>query len=214
MARSGSQYKLFDEPVHFPNGLIYRPHFISEEEEELLLEFISEHELRQATGGEAGEYLSKRRYRHFGWGFDYNNGRLIPGPPLPRFLQRFSHRIEKWLDLPRGSVVEALINEYTPGTQLGWHRDNEKFEHVVGISLKGWARMRWRPLLKDGQKRDTKDTISLELEPRSAYIMQNEVRWKWQHSVAHTRTLRYSITFRTLPAGMPVPKTKRALGRA
>jgi alkylated DNA repair dioxygenase AlkB len=201
MPRSGAQYKLFDEPVQFPNGLVYRPNFITEEEEELLLEFISQHELKHATGGEAGEYISKRRYRHFGWDYDFEKEKIIPGPPLPRFLQRFSHRIEKWLHIPRGKVVEALINEYTPGTQLGWHRDNEPFEHVVGISLAGWARMRWRPLKKRGSA-DAKEVLSLELEPRSAYIMQKDVRWKWQHSVAQTRTLRYSITFRTLPEGM------------
>lgn len=209
MTRSGTQYKLFDEPLHFPNGLIYRPDFINAEEEELLIEFISAQRLKHATGGENGEYTAKRRYRHFGWGFDYKNENLIPGPPLPRFLERFSYRIEKWLDLPRGQVVEALINEYSPGTPLGWHRDNEKFEHIIGVSLSGWARMRFRPITPRSCQKDPKDVLSLELEPRSAYIMQNDVRWAWQHSVAATRALRYSITFRTLPTGMKAPTPLR-----
>jgi alkylated DNA repair dioxygenase AlkB len=208
MPRSGTQYKLFDEPVHFNNGLIYRPHFISAEEEELLLAFISAQDLRHARGGEKGEYEAKRRHKHFGWDYDFKQNRFIPGPPLPRFLERFSHRIEKWIDLPRGKVVEALINEYTPGSALGWHRDNERFEHVVGISIGGWARMRFRPLKQRGT-RDSKEVISLEVEPCSAYIMQKEVRWDWQHSVARTRALRYSITFRTLPKDFKVPPTKR-----
>jgi alkylated DNA repair dioxygenase AlkB len=38
----------------------------------------------------------------------------------------------------------------------------------------------------------------LELAPRSAYRMQGAARWQWQHSISATRTLRYSITFRTL----------------
>ncbi len=198
MTRAGEQYKLFDEPVHFENGLVYRPDFITEEEEELLLEFISQQQLRHAKGGDEGQYESKRRYKHFGWGWSERKNELVPGPPLPRFLQRFSHRIEKWLSLPRDHVVEALINEYTPGTALGWHRDNEPFEHIIGISLNGWARMRFRPL-SWYQTKDSAQILNVELEPRSAYIMQKEVRWQWQHSVATTRTLRYSITFRTKP---------------
>lgn len=201
--RSGTQYKMFDEPVHFPNGLIYRPHFITVEEERFLLEFIGKQDLRHATGGEEGEYQARRRHKHFGWGYDFKCGRIIPGPPFPRTLAHFSRKIEKWLDLSRGRVVEALINEYTPGAALGWHRDNEKFEHVIGISIGGWARMRFRPIKRRGM-RSAEEVISLELEPCSAYIMQNDVRWHWQHSVAATRTLRYSITFRTLPSGMRV----------
>ena len=201
MVRSGTQYKLFDAPVHFASGLVYRPRFITKDEEELLLEFISAQDLHHAKGGEKGEYGAKRRHKQFGWGYDFKRDRFVPGPPLPRFLGRFSRRIEKWLDLPRGKVVEALINEYTPGSALGWHRDNERFEHIVGISLGGWARMRFRPIRKRGSY-DPKEVVSLELEPRSAYVMQKDVRWSWQHSVAATRTLRYSITFRTLPAGI------------
>lgn len=202
-SRSGGQYKLFDAPVTFSNGLIYRPDFITPEEEELLLAFIESQPLVHPTGGPADAYEAKRRIKNFGWRYDFKNERLIPGPPLPRFLQRFARRIEKWLDLSRGRVIEALINEYTPATALGWHRDNESFEHVVGISLAGWARMRWRSL-KNMQ--DKNKILALELEPRSAYVMQGDVRWKWQHSVAATKTLRYSITFRTLPKGMRLPK--------
>ena len=203
MKRSGAQYKLFETDAHFENGLIYRPDFITAEEEELLLIFIEEQALKHARGGESGEYRAKRRHKGFGWGYDFENKKLIPGRPLPLILQNCARRIEKWLDIPRGRVVEALINEYTPGSALGWHRDNEPFEHVVGISLAGWIKMRFRPL---GGTRDPKRIVSLELEPRSVYVMQNKVRWDWQHSVATARTLRYSITFRTLPAGMPVPK--------
>ena len=45
------------------------------------------------------------------------------------------------------------------------------------------------------------DVLSLELAPRSAYLLRAEARWGWQHSVAPTPALRYSITFRTRRAG-------------
>jgi hypothetical protein len=31
-------------------------------------------------------------------------------------------------------------------------------------------------------------------------VLRDDVRWKWQHSIAPTRELRYSITFRTRKA--------------
>jgi alkylated DNA repair dioxygenase AlkB len=40
--------------------------------------------------------------------------------------------------------------------------------------------------------------LKLAVAPRSLYLMTGEARWGWQHSVAATRTLRYSITLRTL----------------
>lgn len=198
MKRSGSQYKLFETDARLTNGFLYKPDFISSEEEELLIAFIQGRQLSHAVGGTEGQYKAKRRHMNFGWSYDFERKSFIPGPPLPRFLQRFARRIEKWLDIPRGSVVEALLNEYTPGSALGWHRDNEEFEHIVGISLCGWIRMRLRPLSRKGDTH-AKDAVSLELEPRSVYVMQGDVRWNWQHSVAAARTLRYSITFRTLP---------------
>jgi alkylated DNA repair dioxygenase AlkB len=201
MKRSGGQGKLLDTETRLPSGLVYRPDFITPEEEELLIAFIESNGLRHASGGPEGEYEAKRRYAHFGWGYDHKRERVKPGPPLPKFLQRFAHRIEKWRGFPKGSVVEALVNEYAPGTALGFHRDNEKFEHIVGISLGGWARMKFRPLKRAG-KRSAAEVFSAEMEPRSAYVMQEEIRWDWQHAVAATRALRYSITFRTLPKGM------------
>jgi alkylated DNA repair dioxygenase AlkB len=35
------------------------------------------------------------------------------------------------------------------------------------------------------------------VQPRSIYLLRGPARWEWQHSVSATRSLRYSITFRT-----------------
>ena len=209
MKRAGAQYKLFETEARLENGLRYRPDFITADEEEALLVWIGALDLTHAKGGAKGEYEAKRRHANFGWSYDFKREELIPGPPLPPFLGRFARRIEKWLDLPRGRVVEALVNEYTEGTGLGWHCDSESFEHVVGISLSGWVKMRFRPLV--GHKPENKGgqtsikSTGVELEPRSVYLMAGPVRWDWQHSVAPARTLRYSITFRTLPSSIRIP---------
>lgn len=202
MQRHAAQGKLFDLGQRLPNGLVYRPDFVTREEELQFLETFAKLPLKHPSYGEEGEYQAKRRMMSFGWTYDFDNNKLVKGPPLPLFFQPLQRRIAKWLGIPANQVVEALINEYPPGAQIGWHRDSEEFESIIGISLQGWARMRFRPLssLKKETAEMQKDVIVLEVEPRSAYIMQKEVRWKWQHSVAPVPELRYSITFRTLPS--------------
>jgi alkylated DNA repair dioxygenase AlkB len=102
-------------------------------------------------------------------------------------------RVGAWLGIPPEDFGYALVSEYRPGTQLGWHRDVPHFEVVAGVSLGGRATMRFRPFPpKKGAR-----ILTLELEPRSAYAMRGEARWGWQHSIAPTPELRYSITFRT-----------------
>ncbi|HYF10424.1 MAG TPA: alpha-ketoglutarate-dependent dioxygenase AlkB, partial [Candidatus Paceibacterota bacterium] len=61
MARSGGQQKLLDTPLQLPTGLIYRPDFISPEEEAEILSYIEDLPLEEA---QYKEYTAKRR--HFG----------------------------------------------------------------------------------------------------------------------------------------------------
>lgn len=193
MARHGSQQKLIDIPAHFQSGFVYRPDFLTTEEERTLLATIEALPLEQEFY--RGEYRAKRRSFSFGWGYDFNRKRLIPGERLPRFLQPIVRKIAKWMDIPRSRIVQAHVIEYPPGAAIGWHVDREDFEHVIGISLFGWCRMGLRPL----GKRDN-EVVSLDLEPRSIYVLQKEVRWRFEHRIQKTKVLRYSITFRTLPA--------------
>lgn len=50
---------------------------------------------------------------------------------------------------------------------------------------------------RPGENQRREDVTTLELEPRSAYLMRGPARWDWQHSISETRELRYSIIFRT-----------------
>jgi len=203
---------LLDAPARLPNGLIYRPDFLTLDEEEILLAYLQNLPLEHSTfrprskdgHRQQEEYTAKRRHILFGWGWDYERQRLIPGEPLPRFLQGIQKKIAKWLNIPAARVAEALVNEYPPTAGMGWHTDGEGFEHIIGVSVGGWSTIRFRPARRKREmgkplKRNAADVVPIELEPRSAYIMQGPVRWDWQHSVAPVKTLRYSITFRTLP---------------
>lgn len=199
MGRHGEQLKLLDTGIELPNGFIYRPNFITPAEEDVLLAMFESLPLVHPIY--EGQYEAKRRIMSFGWGYDFKNKKLIPGPPLPKFLQGAQRKIAKWLDIPARCVAHALVTEYQPNTAIGWHVDTEEFEHVIGLSLSGWCTMKLRPAprFKRKEKRKASDTTQIDLERRSAYIMQGSARWDFQHSIAPTKTLRYSITFRTLP---------------
>jgi alkylated DNA repair dioxygenase AlkB len=96
----------------------------------------------------------------------------------------------------------VLINEYRPGTPIGWHRDAPQYELIAGLSLLSSCRMRLRPYLSPTEAASTKQrrttTHELELLPRSAYVMEGDARSRFEHSIPAVTNLRYSITFRTL----------------
>lgn len=195
VASEAPQGDLFgDAPpaVAWPDGWRYEPDFLDAAEERALLAAIGTFELREAT---YKGYTAKRRVAHFGTAFDYDANRVLDAPPLPASLTPLRERAAVWVGVAPDALSTALVAEYRPGVQLGWHRDVPDFELVVGISLLGTARMRFRRYPpKDPKKADV---IALDLAPRSAYTLRGEARWGWQHSVAPTPGLRYSITFRT-----------------
>jgi alkylated DNA repair dioxygenase AlkB len=90
-------------------------------------------------------------------------------------------------------LAHILVTQYAPGTPIGWHRDAPQFERIAGVSLAGACRMRFKPF-----EGTPADILNLALEPRSAYALTGPARWRWQHSIAPTPGLRYSITLRTL----------------
>jgi alkylated DNA repair dioxygenase AlkB len=103
-------------------------------------------------------------------------------------------KVAGWGGGPEDAFVHPLGTEYRPGTPIGWHRDKPEYGLVIGISLASACRMRFRPY--DNQ-RDRNAVVTLELAPRSLYVMQGDIRWRWQHSIPPARALRYSMTFRT-----------------
>jgi alkylated DNA repair dioxygenase AlkB len=171
-------------------GLLYEPGFLSGPEEAELLEKIKALPLEEA---QYKQYTAKRRTASYGFEYDFDHSRMHPAPPMPAFLAPLQEKVSAKLNIPVTDFVHTLVTEYRPGTELGWHRDVPEFEVVVGISLAGRCRMRFRrfPVIKNSK------ALTLELEPRSMYVLRDEIRWGWQHSVSPTPELRYSITFRT-----------------
>lgn len=190
---SVASHDLFGVSPQSPGGLAYEAEFISADEESQLLLAIGDVPMHDA---QYYEYTAKRRVASFGASYDFESRQLHDAAPVPEFLIPLRRRVADFVSLPEDSFVQTLITEYRPGTPLGWHRDALNYELVAGVSLGGRCRIRFRPYPPRGG-RDPK-TFALELAPRSMYVMRDEVRWNWQHSIPATPEQRWSITFRTL----------------
>lgn len=188
------QAELFGAPLALPEDFVYQLDFISPDEERALLAGIGALTLEDAK---YRQFTARRRVAYFGFDYDFSKNRLGEAAPVPDFLHPLREKIARWMGLAPEAFVHALVSEYRPGTPLGWHRDAPDFGRVAGVSLGGWARMRFRPYKRNEPPGKDKPLV-LELAPRSAYQMNGAARWRWQHSIPPTKELRYSITFRTL----------------
>lgn len=201
---SHEQISLFDPPEALPHGLIYRPNFLTVDEERYLLEAFAQIPFAPA---QFGQYVARRRVVRYSDGeYPHDAGPRAQGDnhppsPLPGFLLPLRSKVADWLGIAEREFVHVLCTEYPPRAPIGWHSDAPHFETIVGLSLAGKARMRFRPYVA----KNDKAAIALDLERRSAYVMQGDIRWRWQHHIPPTQELRYSITFRTLRAE-PLPE--------
>ena len=185
------QAQLFTGKSEWPAGFTYASEFLSQAQEAELLGLIRELPFEEA---QYKEWRARRRIVSFGGRYDYSQNELGEAPPIPTFLHPLRAQLARWAGIAEELMRHATVAEYRPATPLGWHRDVPEFEDVVGVSLRGHARMRFRPWPPAAGQRAT---WKIDLEPRSAYLMRGAARWQWQHAVSPTRELRYSITFRT-----------------
>ena len=179
---------LFDEALI--SGLRYRDALISEREEQQLLERLTSLELAPFR---FHGWLGNRKTQSFGWRYDFDDASFTRTEPIPEWLQPLREKAAAFADLQPEDFVHVLLARYDPGAGIGWHRDRDVFEKVVGVSLGSAATLRFRQRTDGGFRRAT-----LEVEPRSAYLLSGESRWEWEHSIAPGDQLRFSITFRTL----------------
>ena len=173
-----------------PEGFVYEPEFLSEDDERRLISSVGELPFREVR---MRGLVAKRRVLHYGWHYAVDTFRVSPGPPIPEFLFGIRERLAGLVQTAPEELVEALLTEYSPGAGIGWHRDAPEFGDVVAVSLAGSCRMRFRR----GEVGNW-ETAQVELAPRSAYAITGVSRTKWQHGIPPTKELRYSITFRPL----------------
>ena len=181
---------LFDTPLIA--GLNYHADAITSAEEKVLLRRLSQLEV---TPFRFQGWLGNRKTRSFGWRYDFDDASFTPADPIPDWLQPLRARAAELANCVPADFVHALVARYEPGAGIGWHRDRDVFDKVVGISLGSPATLRFRQRLAEGFRR-----AGLTVEPGSAYLWSGEARHDWEHSIAPGEQLRFSITFRTLSA--------------
>ena len=174
-----------------PEGLVFRASFLSETDEATLLDILGGLEYHQV---EMRGQVARRTVRLFGYGYDFENRTLRPAEPLPEWLLPVRERCAELADVDPERFVHALVNRYTPGATIGWHRDAPPFgPTVVGVSLGADSELRFQRRCKG-----VRYVHQLALPRRSAYVLGGPARSAWEHSVPAVPELRYSLTFRTL----------------
>jgi alkylated DNA repair dioxygenase AlkB len=179
---------LFTEPLIA--GLRYSEEIISEAEECSLIERLGALDLSPFR---FQGWLGNRKTKSFGWRYDFDDASFTRTEPIPKWLQPLREKAGAFGGVEPDDFAHVLLARYDPGAGIGWHRDRDVFEQVVGISLDTPATLRFRQRKSAGFRR-----AGLELAPRSAYLLSSESRWNWEHRIVPGEQLRFSITFRTL----------------
>ena len=181
---------LFAEPLIA--GLTYRDAFISAGEESELLARL---EQLDVTPFRFQGWLGNRKTKSFGWRYDFDDASFAPTEPMPDWLAPLRARAADLAGVAAGDFHHALVARYDPGAGIGWHKDRDVFEKIVGVSLHSPATLRFRQRTGQSFRR-----AALNVAPRSAYLLSGEARWQWEHRITPGDQLRFSITFRTLSA--------------
>ena len=179
---------LFDAPLIA--GLSYHPEIVPPQEQQAFIERLAALDLAPFR---FQGWLGNRKTHSFGWRYDFDDASFAPSDPIPEWLQPFRQRAADLADCQPPDFVHALVARYDPGAGIGWHRDRDVFDKVVGFSFASPATLRFRQRVPDGFRR-----VRLTVEPGSAYLLSGEARHDWEHSIAPGEQLRFSVTFRTL----------------
>jgi alkylated DNA repair dioxygenase AlkB len=172
-----AQADLFEfEARSLPAGMRYWEEAVSEAQERSLVRYIGQLPLQpfEFAGGFKGNRASSRSAGGTTT-TDKHSSKHPQSPPNWTMSRRAAaslanHRPE--------DLGQALVTEYAPGAGIGWHRDKKMFGDIIGISLLAPCIFRLR--LK---KESSWDRISLQANPRSAYLLSGPSRTAWEHSI-------------------------------
>ena len=180
--------QLFDESLI--SGLEYRDEVIEPAAERELINKLRTLDLAPFR---FHGWLGNRKTQSFGWRYDFEDASFTQTEPIPPWLEPLRAAAAGFASVRPHDFVHALVARYDPGAGIGWHRDRDVFEKVVGFSLHTPAVLRFRRRRGAAFRR-----VNLDVAPRSAYLLADEVRWEWEHRILPGHDLRFSITFRTL----------------
>lgn len=184
---------LFSIEPDFPEGFTYTSDFISEDEEIKLYQAIQNIELHNFN---FQGFKANRKVASFGYDYSFDTGGLTKGENIPPVFDFLIQKVSLHLSTKPVDFAELLVTEYPPGSVINWHRDAPPFDLIAGISLMADCTFRLRP--HDKAKQTRASVISFPVSRRSLYVIREDARTDWQHSMTPVKQTRYSITLRTL----------------
>ncbi|MEY3997150.1 MAG: hypothetical protein RL344_1493 [Pseudomonadota bacterium] len=174
-------------------GMVLQPEIADAYFQQLLYETPWQHD--QAIM--FGKHITTRRkvawYGDTGFNYNYSciNHHALPWSAL--LLQ-----IKYWVEAKLGVCYNSvLLNLYHNGSEgMGWHHDDEKGlgknSHIASLSLGATRRF-------DLRHKNTKKTVSIDLEHGSLLAMYGETQSHWLHQIPkqlRVKDARISLTFR------------------
>lgn len=178
-------------------GLIYKPSFLSEEEELALVTHIDKEEWDSTL---------KRRVQQYGWRYDYRHRQLDTSMYLGALPKWTSHLVARLVD--QGFMEERpdqlIVNEYVDDQSIAAHTDHsENFaEQIVTISLLETWDMVFRPL-------KSKNRIEKSLEHGSIAVFTGEVRYNWTHEIPKRKYAYIGFERKRIPRNRRISLTFR-----
>jgi alkylated DNA repair dioxygenase AlkB len=176
----------FSAPAPDVPGLAYIESYVSRDEELKLL---------RAIDGEPWLTDWQRRRQVYGVAYSGPQADAELQPP-PEWLSWLIARVRADAYL-HGEVVNVVINEYLPGQGIGLHRDHLAFgPTVVAVSLGGAT-----VLQLENPDAQPPARVSLDVQPRSLWVLGGKARSHWLHGIAHRRS--------DVVAGLKRPRERR-----
>lgn len=178
-----------------PAGFSYHPGFLSVDELADLERFVESVEWHHDEF--RGNRL-KRGYVQFGWSYVTQRRNVVPATPFPEILLYLGRKCEQIAS----RIVrfdQCIMTQYPQKVGISPHVDKPCFgDSIVAVSLGSPARLIFRAGANGSVHRD------VTVESGSAYVLEDEARWRFHHEIAPVNGLRVSITFRTVVNSMGI----------
>lgn len=152
--------------------------------------------------------VTKRKVAWYGdlpFEYTYSNKTKTALPWMPELLE-----LKKTVEKKTGETFNScLLNLYHDGTEgMAWHSDGEKDLKKDGAiaSLSFGATRKF-----SFKHKQSKETVSVNLEPGSLLIMAGKTQTHWLHRLPPTtyvKTPRINLTFRTIIPNSPTQPDK------
>jgi len=176
-----------------PGGFRYMSDVLSPAQERALVQRFETLPLKPF---EFRGYLGNRRIYTFGHEYLFAGQQPRRDASIPDYLLPLTQIAGDISGTPADAFEQVMVTEYPPGAGIGWHMDRPTFERIVAVSFLAPCTLRLRRRV--GQDWEPR---AVQIEPRSAYLLDGPVRKRWQHSIAPMDVLRYSVTLRTFRPG-------------